>query len=237
MSVERLQKILSASGVCSRREAEKRILAGEVCVNGKIAQLGQSADIEKDVITVNGVAISAKIKACYLMLNKPSGYVTTLSDEKGRPIVTDLIQCESRVYPIGRLDMDSEGLLLLTNDGVLANKLMHPKHHVDKTYLVEVVGDTSKLGGMTAPMIIDGYKIHPAKVKILLKEKQFARFLVTIHEGRNRQVRKMCANCGLTVKRLRRIAIGRLQLDKSLAPGAWRSLTASEIAYLMGLSE
>lgn len=230
---ERLQKILSARGVASRRRAEEMIRAGEITVNGVTAVLGDTADPETDEIRINGKLLPRKESYVYLMLHKPRGYVTTLSDEKGRPDVSQLVaDCGTRVYPVGRLDMDSEGLLLLTNDGSFANTLMHPKHEVNKTYEVWVTGYyPGAEEKLSRPIELDGYTIRPPKVKRLRSEGQKAKFLVTIHEGRNRQVRRMCQAAGLTCTRLRRIREGNLSLG-DLPLGKWRYLTADEVAAL-----
>lgn len=230
---ERLQKILSGAGVSSRRAAEALILAGRVTVNGAPAVLGQSADPERDDIRVDGEPVSAAGERTYILLNKPRGYVTTLSDEKGRQNAAQLVaDCGTRVYPVGRLDMDSEGLLLFTNDGAFANELMHPKHEVKKTYLVWVRGYAP--GGekhLARPIELDGYTIRPPKVKLLKAEGDKARFQVTIHEGRNRQVRRMCQAAGMTCTRLRRIREGSLSLG-DLPCGTWRYLTEEEVRAL-----
>lgn len=229
---ERLQKILAARGVCSRRKAEELIVAGRVGLNGRVAQLGESADPDVDTIELDGRPLPSGGDHVYIMLHKPRGYVTTLSDEKGRPNVTQLVDCGTRVYPIGRLDMDSEGLLLLTNDGGFANRLMHPKAEVDKTYEVWVTNFTP--GGekrLERPIAIDGYTIRPPKVKLLTVQGGMARLHITIHEGRNRQIRRMCQAAGMHVTRLRRIAEGPVRLG-DLKKGTWRYLTREEIAEL-----
>ena len=229
---ERLQKILSSRGVCSRRKAEELIRDGCVSVNGQPAVLGQSADPDTDEIMVNGVHIPGITGNVYIMLHKPRGYVTTLSDEKGRPNVTDLVDCGQRVYPVGRLDMDSEGLLLLTNDGEFANRLMHPKSEVEKCYEVWVTGfEPGREVQLRRPITLDGYTIRPPKVKLVRSKDEKAVFLVTIHEGRNRQVRRMCQAAGLTVTRLRRVKEDSLELGQ-LPLGKWRHLTADEVASL-----
>lgn len=230
---ERLQKILSARGVCSRRKAEELILAGRVCCNGTVAMLGDSADPDIDDITVDGKPLPTTAESVYIMLNKPRGYVTTLSDEKGRPNAAQLIDCGTRVYPVGRLDMDSEGLLLFTNDGEFANRLMHPKHEVDKTYRVLVEGYTEeKLERLKQPVELDGYMIRKPGIKLLrTRERGQAQLLVTIHEGRNRQVRRMCDLAGMKVLRLQRISEGNLKLG-NLELGKWRHLTEQELAAL-----
>ena len=230
--MERLQKILAARGLCSRRKAEEWITAGRVCVNGVVATLGQSADPDVDEISLDGKPIPTGEEYVYIMLHKPRGFVTTLSDELGRRNVTELVDCGHRVYPIGRLDMDSEGLLLLTNDGEFANHLMHPKAEVDKTYEVWVndflPGAEKRL---EKPITIDGYTIKPPKVRLLKAEGKLAHLYITIHEGRNRQIRRMCQAAGLKVTRLRRIAEGSVRLGE-LKKGSWRYLTDEEIAHL-----
>lgn len=230
---ERLQKILSARGVASRRKAEEWLSAGRITVNGLTAVLGDGADPETDEILLDGKPIPSTQEYVYIMLNKPRGYVTTLSDEKGRDNVAQLVSdCNARVYPIGRLDMDSEGLLLLTNDGEFANRLMHPKHEIDKTYEVTVLGyHEASLALLRRPIELDGYRIKTPQVKLLRSEESRAKILVTIHEGRNRQVRRMCEAAGMTVLRLRRISEGPLQLGK-LPLGKWRYLTDNEKARL-----
>lgn len=230
---ERLQKILSARGVASRRKAEEMIQAGLVTVNGKTAQLGDTADADADEILVDGKRLPKQEEHVYILLNKPRGYVTTLSDEKGRPNAAQLVaDCGVRVYPVGRLDMDSEGLLLFTNDGTFANALMHPKHEVKKTYLVWTTGYTPGAEmRLSRPIELDGYTIRPPKVKLLKAEGTKARFQVTIHEGRNRQVRRMCEAAGMTCTRLRRIKEGSLSLGE-LPVGKWRYLTPEEVSQL-----
>lgn len=233
---ERLQKLLSAAGVCSRRAAESYIMEGRVQVNGVPAELGQRADPERDDIRVDGVPLGAKAEPVYLLLNKPRGYVTTLSDEKGRRTVADLVRdCGVRVYPVGRLDLDSEGLLLMTNDGELMQRLLHPSGEVQKTYLVSVFGPVEGAAGrLSAITDLDGEPIRPARVEVLRQTRQTAELSITIHEGKNRQIRRMCAACGLTVKRLRRIREHTLELGE-LPCGRWRYLTAQETAALKGV--
>ena len=230
---ERLQKILSARGVASRRKAEELLLAGRVSVNGRIATLGESADTEIDRILVDGKPLPSAGKPVYIMLNKPRGYVTTLHDEKGRPTVAQLVaDCGVRVYPVGRLDYDSEGLLLLTNDGEFANRLMHPKLEISKTYEVWVSGFHPAAHSLLGrPIDLDGYRIRRPEVKLIRAEAEKAKFLVTIHEGRNRQIRRMCEAAGMRVTRLRRIREGNLTLG-DLKPGAWRYLTDEELVEL-----
>ena len=230
---ERLQKILSARGVCSRRKAEELILAGRITVNGQVAALGAVADPDQDEILLDGSPLPSGQEYVYILLNKPRGYVTTLSDEKGRPNAAQLVaDCGVRVYPVGRLDMDSEGLLLFTNDGDFANRLMHPKHEVEKTYDTWVTGyHPGCLKAFRSPMELDGYQLRIPKIKLLKAEGEKARLQITIHEGRNRQVRRMCQLAGMTVTRLRRIREGQLQLG-NLPEGKWRYLTAEEVAKL-----
>lgn len=230
---ERLQKILSARGVASRRKAEEMIQNGLVTVNGVTAALGDTADPDTDEIRIDGRPFPKQERYIYLILNKPRGYVTTLSDEKGRPNAAQLVaDCGARVYPVGRLDMDSEGLLLFTNDGAFANALMHPRHEVQKTYDVWVNGYVPGAEVRLArPITLDGYTIRPPKVKLLKAEGQKARFRVTIHEGRNRQVRRMCEAAGMHCTRLRRIQEGSVKLG-DLPLGKWRSLTPEEIEKL-----
>lgn len=230
---ERLQKILSARGVASRRKAEQMIQNGAVTVNGVTAALGDSADPELDRICVNGQPLPTGQRFVYILLNKPRGYVTTLSDEKGRPNAAQLVaDCGTRVYPVGRLDMDSEGLLLFTNDGAFANALTHPKQEVEKIYEVWAVGYAP--GGeekLSRPIVLDGYRIRPPKVVLLSANGEKAKFRVTIHEGRNRQIRRMCEAAGMRCTRLRRIQEGSLRLG-NLPCGVWRYLTPEEVAEL-----
>lgn len=230
---ERIQKILSSRGIASRRRAEEMIAAGQVTVNGIAAQLGDTADPELDHILVDGQPLPELKDYVYILLHKPRGYVTTLSDEKGRPNAAQLVaDCGVRVYPVGRLDMDSEGLLIFTNDGAFANSLMHPKHEVEKTYLVWVTGYVPGAEVMLSrPITLDGYTIHPPKVKLIKAEGEKARLQVTIHEGRNRQVRRMCQAAGMYVTRLCRIQEGKLSLG-NLPKGKWRYLTPEEISLL-----
>ena len=232
--MERLQKIIAARGLCSRRQAEKWIEEGRVRVNGNTAHLGDTADVTEDVIEVDGKRLPKAGKKVYLMLNKPRGYVTTLSDEKGRKNAAELVAgCGVRVYPVGRLDMDSEGLLLFTNDGEFANLMMHPKHEVDKVYRVWVTNFApEKLEALKEPIELDGYKIKAPKVRPVRMEPTRAILDVTIHEGRNRQVRRMCQAAGLEVARLKRISEGGLRIGE-LKPGAWRYLEPRELELLL----
>ena len=227
---ERLQKILSARGLASRRKAEEMILQGRVSVNGMTAALGDSADAELDEILVDGKPIPSSQEKVYIMLNKPRGFVTTLSDEKGRANVAQLVaDCPQRVYPVGRLDMDSEGLLLLTNDGEFANALMHPKHEVEKCYDTWVTGyNPGAFRRLQEPGELGGYRIRPPKLKLLKAEGTAARIQIIIHEGRYHQVRRMCEIAGMQVTRLRRIREGSLLLG-DLPKGKWRYLTREEL--------
>lgn len=230
---EKLQKILSTHGVASRRHAEQMIEQGRVSCNGRICRLGERADPEFDTILVDGKPLPSIGEKVYLMLHKPRGFVTTLSDEKGRKNAAQLVaDCGTRVYPVGRLDMDSEGLLIFTNDGDFANRLMHPKHEVDKTYRVFVSGFSAEaLEKLRLPVTLDGYTIRPPQVQLVKNNDQRAEILVTIHEGRNRQVRRMCQIAGMDVQRLIRISEGSLQLG-DLPLGKWRHLTPNEVKSL-----
>ena len=230
---ERLQKILSAAGVCSRRAAEGYLTAGRITVNGETAQLGQQADPENDDIRVDGVPLDREPEAVYLMLNKPRGYVTTVSDEQGRKTVMDLLTgVHTRIYPVGRLDRDSEGLLLLTNDGALTQRLLHPSHEVSKEYHVTGSGPVEPAAeSLRRIRDVAGMAIRPAEVQMLRREGNRAELRIVIHEGRNRQIRRMCARCGLEVLRLQRVREHCLELG-TLPLGQWRYLTAAEIAAL-----
>lgn len=230
---ERLQKLLSAAGVCSRRAAETYLTAGRVTVNGEPARLGQRADPDRDEILVDGRPLTPRAKPVYILLNKPRGYVTTLSDERGRKTVAELVaDCGARVYPVGRLDLDSEGLLLMTDDGALTHRLTHPSHEVEKEYRVWVNGDTAAgLPVLRGPMSLDGVPLRPARVTLLEQTPRGDVLSVVIHEGKNRQVRRMCDAAGLTVKRLVRVREGALALG-ALPSGRWRRLTGEEIALL-----
>lgn len=226
---ERLQKLLSAAGVCSRRQAEEYILAGRVAVNGKKAQLGDKADPAGDRVEVDGIPLAAPEGRTYIMLNKPRGYVTTLSDEKGRKTVAQLVSgCPARVWPVGRLDMDSEGLLLLTNDGALTHRLTHPAHEVEKEYRVWVAGDVEKaLPILKGPVWSSGERLLADRVDRTGPDT----LAIVIHQGKNRQVRRMCAAAGLEVRRLQRVREGNVLLGR-LKLGEWRFLTGEEMAAL-----
>ena len=228
----RLQKFFSDCGVLSRRAAEAEIAAGKVKVNGSIAQIGDSVDPEVDIVEYKGKRILPRTsqKRHYIMLNKPRGYVTTMQDEKGRPTVANLTAgVGTRVYPVGRLDMDSEGLLLLTDDGEFANQLTHPRHEIPKIYHVTLskVLTKEELATLRAPMELDGYRLQPVAVKKLAPDT----IQMNLYEGRNRQIRRMCEAAGLKVLRLQRVAIGDIGLG-DLPLGRWRELTADEINYL-----
>ena len=226
---ERLQKILARAGLGSRRHCEELIEAGSVTINGTVATLGDKADAETDHIDVDGVRIGTQPGLVYYLLNKPTGVVTTAADTHGRPIVTELVPTEPRVFPIGRLDQDTEGLLLLTNDGDLAQRLAHPKFGVEKEYLVEVEGNPTRgeLRQLREGVELDDGVTAPAKVALV--ERTLVR--ITIHEGRKRQVRRMCEAVGHPVIRLVRTKIGPLA-DRSLAPGEWRVLAIDEVRAL-----
>lgn len=231
---ERIQKILSGRGLLSRRAAEGYIRAGRITVNGAVAQLGQKVDPDADEIQVDGVPIPREQKRVYLMLNKPRGYVTTLADERGRRSVAELVAgCGQRVYPVGRLDQNSEGLLLLTNDGALTQKLTHPSNRVEKEYLVRVTGPVSSaLPLLRKGMAVDGVVYEGAQVRKIPSSAQGSTLLsVTICQGKNRQIRRMCAAAGLTVHRLRRIREGSLHLGE-LPVGKWRYLSEAEVEGL-----
>ena len=230
---ERLQKILSSRGIASRREAEKMILSGLVTVDGVPASLGDTADPLENRIEVDGKPLPGNGPRIYLMLNKPRGYVTTLSDEKGRPNAAQLVaDCGVRVYPVGRLDMNSEGLLLFTNDGELANRIMHPSGEVEKEYEVKVRGYHPGSEALLERSIeLDGRPIRKPGVTLMQASEQTARFRITIHEGRNRQIRRMAQAAGLEVVRLKRIREGKLRLG-DLPAGKWRYLTEEEVSFL-----
>lgn len=233
--MERLQKILSTCGVASRRAAEKMIDDGRVTVNGEVATLGTKADLDNDLIAVDGKLIAKPQKKTYIMLNKPRGFITTLKDERGRRTVLDLIDLPTRVYPVGRLDYQSEGLLLLTNDGELTQSLTHPSHEIGKQYIVTVKGNVDEaLTALRLPFVLDGKATVPAQASVLRETSEGGTLSITIYEGRNRQIRRMCEMSGLEVVRLKRVSIGKLEMG-ALRSGEWRHLTDKEIAYLKGL--
>ena len=231
----RIQKYFSDCGVTSRRAAEAAIEAGEVTVNGRVASLGDKIDPEHDVVIYQGNPVRPRRKEyTYLMLNKPRGYLTSMTDPRGRKCVTDLLNgVHVRVYPVGRLDLISEGLLLLTDDGDLANKLTHPRHSVPKSYRVKVAGEVSleQLAILRSPLELDGKPILPVDVTLHHTDETGTVLRMDLYEGRNRQIRRMCEAAGLTVKRLNRVSIGELKLN-GLSVGRWRYLTDEEVDYL-----
>ncbi len=235
----KLQKFFTDCGVLSRRAAEEEIRAGRVRVNGETATLGMRIDPERDRVEYRGRVLRApKAERICLLLNKPRGYVTTLRDDRGRKTVADLLSSlDRRVYPVGRLDMDSDGLLLLTDDGELANRLTHPRHEIPKHYHVWVKGRVSDelLARLCAPMELDGYEILPVKTEPIAYDVETNETILSmrLYEGRNRQIRKMCESCQLTVARLCRVAIGEIPLG-DLPVGSYRKLTKKELAYLRG---
>ena len=236
--MERLQKYLSECGVLSRRAAERAIEAGEITVNGQPAMIGQSVEPGSDEVCYRGKTVrEPEGKRLCLLLHKPVGYVTTLSDEKGRPCVAELVaDCGRRVYPVGRLDLNSEGLLLMTDDGALTEKLTHPRHEIPKYYEVTLRDclTDEQLRRLREPMTLeDGYRIRPVEVTLLSRSDKRTVIGMTLYEGRNRQIRQMCEQVGAGIERLRRTAIGKLRLG-DLPPGRWRRLTEKEIAYLKG---
>lgn len=236
----RLQKFLADCGVASRRGAEDIIKQGRVAVNGeKVTQMGVVIDENYDEVTVDGERLRTESKKMYIMLNKPAGFVSTVSDDKGRPTVMDLVSDISmRIYPVGRLDYDTEGLLLLTNDGDITFKLTHPKNNIEKTYVAEVTGNINMetLVKLRSGVTIDGYKTSPAKVEVIGATRLGTRLEITIHEGRNRQVRKMFEACGCIVKRLERIREAGLNLGH-LPRGKWRKLSESEVNMLKNIGK
>lgn len=243
MAPIRLQKYFTDCGVMSRRAAEEQILLGKVKVNGIIASVGDTVEPGIDKVEFNGkIIIPMTEENVCIMLNKPRGYVTTMADERGRKNVSELVKdVKTRVYPIGRLDMDSDGLLLLTNNGALANKLTHPRHEIPKIYRINVKGipTTEQLKQLGSEMKIDGYKILPVKVEVVSRARtadETSVLQMTLYEGRNRQIRKMCDAVGLKIRRLTRISIGKISLG-SLSSGKWRRLTKKEFDYLMNDKE
>ena len=231
---ERIQKIISAAGIASRREAEKMILDGRIRVNDAIAKLGESADVSVDKIFVDGKPIAPKEDNIYIMLNKPRGYITTMSDERGRQTVLELTaDIKTRIYPVGRLDMDSEGLLLMTNDGHFSNRVMHPSGGFAKIYEVCVVGDVETAAQtLCFPMDIEGKTVKAVSVEIINISQGGGVLRIAISQGINRQIRKMCAACRLKVRSLKRISIGKLSLG-NLKSGSWRHLSKEEVGYFL----
>lgn len=237
MSEVRIQKFISDCGIMSRRAAEKEIEAGRVTVNGERAAIGQKINPDFDKVKVGGKPVKSGERKVYVILYKPRGYVTTMSDERGRRCIPELVEdVGTRVYPCGRLDMDSEGLVLLTNDGAVADKLMHPKNHLEKIYHVKVKTEISPetLKRLNSPMQIDGYDIRPVTVTIISRKEGATSLRFTLTEGRNRQIRKMCELCDLEVVRLKRISVGEINIGM-LKPGAWRFLNHNETEYLKNL--
>ncbi len=235
MEEMRLQKYLAMCGVASRRAAEEIILQGRVKINGEKCTILGTKVTEGDVVAVDGETVKPEEKKYYIMLNKPTGYMTTVSDEEGRPTVMDLVSdISKRVYPVGRLDCNTEGLLLLSNDGDFTYKITHPKHKLDKTYEVFVSGNAERnaLKKLEQGVYIDGRKTAPAVVDVVDYGKNSAVISITIHEGRNRQVRKMCASVGFKVMGLRRVSEGGLNLG-NLPLGRWRHLTEAEVKRIL----
>lgn len=231
----RLQKYLSQCAVASRRKAEELILNGKVKVNGRPAQLGDKVNPRKDTVTVNGKKIVSSKKLYYIMLHKPRGFITTMEDERGRKCVAQLVEdVGARVYPVGRLDKDSEGLLLLTNDGAFANAMTHPSKHVPKTYRVTVRPEVTEdmLVKFSTGMEIEGRMTAPVDARIIEKQDGRVVLEMILHEGRNRQIRKMCEELGLEVARLKRTAVGSIKLGM-LQQGKWRHLNDDEVHKLM----
>ena len=231
----RLQKFMADAGIMSRRAAEEEIKNGNVSINGHVAELGAKIDPKNDVISYRGKRIRYEKKEyTYIMMNKPRGYLCSTTDDRGRKCVTDLLDgVDARVYPVGRLDLISEGILLLTDDGELKNRLTHPRHTIGKVYRVKVAGKVSdeQMEILSSELVIDGYKIQPVNVIISGEDDSGTVLKMTLFEGRNRQIRKMCEAANLTVKRLSRISIGNLKLD-GLQVGKWRHLTKEEVEYL-----
>ena len=231
----RINKFLAASGVASRRECDKLIVEGKVKVNGKIASVGENVN-DGDDVTVDGKKVSVK-KNEYFILNKPKGYICSVSDDKGRKTVLDLMpQNVGRIYPVGRLDYDSEGLLILTTDGELAQRLTHPSNEIPKTYLVKIEGTCTEatLNPIRSGIEIDGYVTKKCKAHIVETNKEYTKIHITITEGKNREIRKMFAAIGREVTLLKRIKIGDLTL-RGLDRGAYRKLTPAEVDYLNSL--
>ena len=235
----RIQKYFTDCGVLSRRKAEDEIKAGRVKVNGHVALLGDKIDPNTDIVLWNGKELRPLLKKhSYIAMNKPRGYITSMSDPQNRKCVTELLEGhEGRVYPIGRLDYISEGLLLFTDDGALANRLTHPKHHLEKVYRVKVGGSVSdeQYDALTGEMELDGYKLHPVGVTVVEKSESGTLLRMTLSEGRNRQIRRMCEAVGLEVKRLCRVSIGPIKLD-GLPVGKWRYLSQKEVDLLFKAS-
>ena len=227
----RIQKALSECGITSRRKAEELIKQNLVSVNGKTAKIGDKVDLSRDKISVDGKLVACEVKKYYIMLHKPRGFVSTMSDELSRKCVADLVRdVPAKIYPVGRLDKDSEGLLLMTNDGDFSNAILHPSRHVEKKYRVTVKpkAKEKQLVKLSSGMEIDGYKTEPARITVLKDVEDRTVLEVIIKEGRNRQIRKMCEQVGLNVARLKRISIGQLKLGM-LQPRQWRDLSIQEV--------
>ncbi|MDI3478495.1 MAG: rRNA synthase [Thermoanaerobacterium sp.] len=235
--MERLQKYLAECGIASRRKCEQLILDGKIKVNGTVIKnLGIKIDPDKDIVEYNGRVVAKVQHNIYIMLNKPTGFITTVKDQFGRPSVLDIIKIKDRIYPVGRLDYNTSGLLLLTNDGDIANKLMHPKHEIDKVYIAKIRGipDDKDLDTFRNGLLLDNRLTAKAKIEILKKINNDALVKIVIHEGRNRQIRRMCELIGHPVMTLKRIKIGDLELG-NLKVGQWRYLTGEEVQYLKNL--
>lgn len=233
---ERIQKYIARCGIASRRKAEELVLQGKVKVNGKVIKEIVTVDTEFDVIEVNGKVVKPEENKVYIMLNKPTGYITSAKDQFGRKTVVDLVDVKERIFPVGRLDYDTSGLLILTNDGEVANKLMHPSKEIDKVYIAEVEGVPTReeMERFKRGLKIEDYVTAPAKIKLLKIRDKTSIVEVIIHEGRNRQVRKMCSAIGHKVLKLKRVRIGSLELG-NLKEGEWRYLNSDEIEYLKSL--
>ena len=231
----RLQKFIADAGIMSRRAAEEEIRLGKISVNGHPATIGMSFDPKSDVVVYRGKRVEfSRREHTYIVINKPRGYLSSTTDDRGRKCVTDLlVGVNARVYPVGRLDLISEGILILTDDGELKNRLTHPKHNIPKVYRVKVAEEVTEEKHMilTSPLVIDGYKIRPVEVTLGEHDESGTVMRMTLYEGRNRQIRKMCEAAGLTVKRLSRLSIGNIKLD-GLPVGKWRYLERHEVEYL-----
>ena len=233
---ERLQKVLAKAGVASRRKAEELIRQGKVRVDGKVVtEMGTKVDTEIQSIECDGVTLESQEEKVYILLHKPAGYLSTVDDPQGRPIVTDLLKnIKERVYPVGRLDLDTEGALLLTNDGELAQRILHPSHEVNKTYVAKVKGrpGKKKLDALSQGIELEGKKTWPANIKVLKSEAGSTTIQITIHEGRKRQVKKMFDAVGHPVLKLKRTAYGQLELGE-LGSGKYRFLTPADIKFIL----
>lgn len=232
----RLNKFLSNSGVASRRKCDEIIASGKVTVNGKVVtEIGSQINEKKDKVMVEGKAVCLPSSFVYIKLNKPKGYACTASDEKGRKTIYDLVDCEERLFSIGRLDYNTEGLIILTNDGDFANKVSHPRYDVEKEYRVTIEGKIkeSELAVLRKGVVVDGQKMPPAKVKLLSQDENVSKISVVINEGQNRQVRRMFESIGREIKLLKRVRIGSVRLG-GLSRGQWRDLTEDELNLLVG---